>query len=70
MHTFIFYGIVNVIIAIFFILLSYNREMKLRKDYNREKIIEVEYDKTEELLSKLVPQHVLKGIKNDQKVVD
>ena len=44
--------------------------MKLRKDYNREKIIEVEYDKTEELLSKLVPQHVLKGIKNDQKVVD
>ena len=60
----------NVIVAIFFVLLSYNREMKLRKDYNREKIIEVEYDKTEELLSKLVPQHVLKGIKNDQKVVD
>ena len=60
----------NAVLAIFFIILSYNREMALRKEYNRERIIEVEYEKTEELLSKLVPQHVLQGIKNDQKVVD
>ena len=45
----------NAFLAIFFIILSYNREMALRKEYNRERIIEVEYEKTEELLSKLVP---------------
>lgn len=34
------------------------------------RIIEVEIERTEELLGKLVPLHVLDGIKNDQKVVD
>ena len=34
------------------------------------RIIEVEIERTGELLGKLVPIHVLQGIKNDQKVVD
>jgi guanylate cyclase len=34
------------------------------------KIIEVEIVRTGDLLGKLVPLHVLQGIKNDQKVVD
>ena len=68
--TFIVDGLLNIILAVFFIISSYNREMKLRKTYNHERIIEVEIEKTEELLSKLVPIHVLQGIKNDQKVVD
>ena len=59
MQTFIIDGILNVILAIFFIIMSYDREMRTRKEYNRERIIDVEYDKTEELLTKLVPQHVL-----------
>ena len=70
LQTFIVDGLLNIILAVFFILGSYNREMKLRKIYNNERIIEVEIDKTEELLNKLVPKHVLQGIKNDQKVVD
>lgn len=59
MQTFIIDAILNVILAIFFIIMSYDREMRSRKEYNRERIIDVEYEKTEELLSKLVPQHVL-----------
>ena len=59
MQTFIIDAILNVILAIFFIIMSYDREMRTRKEYNRERIIDVEYEKTEELLSKLVPQHVL-----------
>ena len=59
MQTFIIDAILNVILAIFFIIMSYDREMRSRKEYNRERIIDVEYEKTEELLTKLVPQHVL-----------
>ena len=44
--------------------------MRSRKIYNNERIIEVEIRRTEELLSKLVPEHALTGIKNDQKVMD
>jgi hypothetical protein len=43
----------------------YFREMAQRKQYNNERIIDVEIEKTEDLLSKLVPYHVLAGIKND-----
>jgi class 3 adenylate cyclase len=49
---------------------SYFREMSQRKQYNNERIIDIEIEKTEDLLSKLVPFHVLSGIKNDQRVVD
>jgi len=59
---------------IFFIFMvvmnGYFREMAQRKQYNNERIIDVEIEKTEDLLSKLVPYHVLAGIKNDQRVVD
>ena len=59
---------------IFFIYMvvmnGYFREMAQRKQYNNERIIDVEIEKTEDLLSKLVPYHVLAGIKNDQRVVD
>ena len=48
----------------------YFREMAQRKQYNNERIIDVEIEKTEDLLSKLVPYHVLAGIKNDYRVVD
>ena len=41
-QMFIFHSIVDVLMAIFFIFLSYNREMRLRKDYNRGRIIDVE----------------------------
>lgn len=44
---------------------SYFREMGQRKQYNNERIIDIEIEKTEDLLSKLVPFHVLSGIKND-----
>lgn len=44
--------------------------MRSRKIYNNDRIVDVEIKRTEELLSKLVPEHVLQGIKNDQKVVD
>jgi class 3 adenylate cyclase len=49
---------------------GYFREMGQRKQYNNERIVDVEIEKTEDLLSKLVPYHVLAGIKNDQRVVD
>jgi class 3 adenylate cyclase len=49
---------------------SYFREMTQRKQYNTGRIIDIEIEKTEDLLSKLVPFHVLSGIKNDQRVVD
>jgi class 3 adenylate cyclase len=44
--------------------------MRSRKIYNNERIVEVEIRHTEELLYKLVPEHALTGIKNDQKVMD
>ena len=44
---------------------SYFREMTQRKQYNTGRIMDIELEKTEDLLSKLVPFHVLSGIKND-----
>jgi class 3 adenylate cyclase len=44
--------------------------MAMRKQYNRERITDVEINKTDDLLSKLVPIHVLKGLKNDERVVE
>ena len=70
LQTFIIEMFLNVVYGFLLCIASYNREMKQRKYYNAKRIIEVEINKTEDLLSKLVPQHVLVGIKNDQKVVD
>ena len=60
----------NSIFVGFLITMIFTREMKLRKTYNSERIVEVEIRLTEELLSKLVPEHALTGIKNDSKVID
>lgn len=61
------------ILMICIILLSFmqfKREMTMRKQYNRNKILDVEIEKTDELLSKLVPVHVLRGLKNDERIVE
>ena len=60
----------NLIVIGFLVSVIYGREMKQRKSYNSERIIAVEIRRTEEMLSKLVPEHALTGIKNDSKVVD
>ena len=60
----------NFIFVTFLLAVIYTREMKNRKTYNSERIIEVEIRRTEETLSKLVPDHALTGIKNDSKVND
>ena len=60
----------NLIFVGFLIVVIYTREMKHRKTYNSERIVEVEIRKTEDMLNKLVPEHALIGIKNDSKVVD
>jgi class 3 adenylate cyclase len=50
--------------------MQFKREMTMRKQYNRNKIVDVEIKKTDELLSKLVPVHVLRGLKNDERIVE
>ena len=50
--------------------MQFKREMTMRKQYNRNKILDVEIEKTNELLSKLVPVHVLGGLKNDERIVE
>lgn len=47
------------------LLMIWNREMRSRKTYNSERIIEVEIRRTEEQLNRLVPENALVGIKND-----
>jgi len=55
----------NFIFVQLLITLIYNREMRSRKIYNNERIIEVEIRRTEDQLNKLVPEHALTAIKND-----
>ena len=63
--NFVMDSIINIVFTVFLILASYTREMTTRKKYNLERIYNVEIEKTEELLAKLVPFHILNGIKND-----
>lgn len=42
----------------------------MRKQYNRDRIVDVEIEKSDELISKLVPVHVLRGLKNDERIVE
>jgi len=51
-------------------LMCYDREMHMRKSYNEERILQVETEKMEEAIGKLVPIHILEGIKRDKKVID
>ena len=69
-QTYIADSALIIIYGFFYLILIHGREMRSRKIYNNDRIIDVEIKRTEELLSKLVPEHVLQGIKNDQKVVD
>ena len=68
--NFVMDSIINIVFTVFLILASHTREMTTRKKYNLERIYNVEIEKTEELLAKLVPFHILNGIKNDQRIFD
>ena len=46
----------------FSVLMNFEREMTTRKFYNREQILVVEMERTEEIMGKLVPYHILAGI--------
>ena len=70
LQTYVIESIMNLIFVGYIITLIHTREMKARKAYNSERIIEVEIRRTEETLNKLVPEHALYGIKNDSKVVE
>ena len=59
MQTYIADSLLIICYGFFFVQLIYNREMRSRKIYNNDRIIDVEIKRTEELLSKLVPEHVL-----------
>ena len=48
----------------------HHREMIQRKSLNYERILNVEIDKTNNLISKLVPFHILNVIKNEKRQVD
>jgi hypothetical protein len=62
--------IIYLICLVQLFLIMFNREMQMRKQYNRDRIIDVEIEKNDELLSKLVPLHVLRGLKNDERIVE
>ena len=66
------YQIVQFIIGqiMYAILLAvgiHHREMIQRKSLNYERILNVEIKKTNELISKLVPYHMLNVIKNEKR---
>lgn len=48
----------------------HHREMIQRKSINYERILNVEIAKTNDLISKLVPHHMLNVIKSEKKQVD
>jgi class 3 adenylate cyclase len=48
----------------------HHREMIQRKSLNYERILNVEIKKTNDLISKLVPMHILNVIKNEKRQVD
>lgn len=48
----------------------HHREMIQRKSLNYERILQVEIEKTNSLISKLVPVHMVNVIKNEKKQVD
>ena len=48
----------------------HHREMIQRKSLNYERILNVEINKTNELISKLVPFHMVAVIKNEKRQVD
>ena len=69
-QTYIADSILIIIYGVLFALVCYSREMQARKVYNNDRIVSVEIKNTENSLQKMVPEHVLAGIKNDHKVYD
>ena len=65
LQTFLIESGMNCIFVGFLVAVIYNREMRSRKAYNNDRILEVEIRRTEDQLSKLVPENALVGIKND-----
>ena len=51
-------------------LMCYDRAMRFRIQYNEERILEVETEKIEEAIVKLVPLHILEGIKSEKQIID
>ena len=66
----IIYLIFTPAVHLFLVFMHLEREMKMRHQFNNERILEVETEKSEENMGKLVPIHILAGIKNDQQIVD
>jgi len=58
-QTYIADSALIIIYGFFYVILIHGREMRSRKIYNNDRIIDVEIKRTEEMLSKLVPEHVL-----------
>ena len=63
--TYVIDSILQLLLFALLLLASHSREMKVRRQYNQQRIVRVEIKKTAELLGRLVPQHVLAGLKND-----
>ncbi len=66
----IIYLIFTPAVHLFLVFMNLEREMKMRLQFNNDRILEVETEKSEEDMGKLVPFHILAGIKNDQQIVD
>lgn len=52
------------------VFMRYDKEMQIRKFHNETRILEVESEKAEEAISRLVPRHIMDGIKNDVQIID
>ena len=48
----------------------HHREMIQRKMLNYEKILNVEIGKTNDLISQLVPQHIISAVRNENRHID
>lgn len=66
----LFYQLLTSTVHCLLSLMCYDREMRMRMYYNEERILIVETEKTEEAIGKLVPLHILEGIKSDKKIID
>ena len=62
LQTYVIDSVLQLLLFALLILASHSREMKVRRQYNQQRIIKVEIKKTAELLGRLVPLHVLAGL--------
>ena len=67
----IFQFVMGQIMYVFLLVMGiHHREMIQRKSLNYERILDVEINKTNDLISKLVPMHVLNIINTEEKKID